>query len=400
GDRGYTTIYDPHQSGRKSAGELLKSFIQRSRYDPAREPGPRRTLTEEEKTVARAKFTSDILPREPAIGPESTGFVARSHSHLDPGVAVITSCVGLPTKLVKNPDEICIHTFQEPMGFRFPISTGSDYQGMSSEYVQRTMDVFDLEQGRVRTIERGSGGRHGGDLGHWDGIQMPGGIDERCWRIMEACQYFATKLGVPVEIEGLVDHRPVGTNVSLFQLTKSHLLESVLTQVEANPSQCLLYEQHGAIGSIAFTGDVILYADNGIRGESGERRLRELLAQTQGKDVLLVTRSFRDDLIAEGLRNYATFDKVEGIVGEHIRKSFVGWTAVHAIGYMTSQLHRRRREGHNVCCVMSESSLGRAMVDLPKDTDRIVYDQKNQIVLLRNARVEAARGEFQIYLVK
>jgi hypothetical protein len=342
------------------------------------------------------KFLKD-QPINPVIGANNTSFTARSHSHIDPNEGVINACIGLTTKLVNNPDEICI--FRDNA---FPISTGNSYTSQSQRYVQNNMDVFDIETEEISETDCNTS-TDSRNVEFFDNLPIPAGMKKTKRHLRNVTEHFSEKFDVPVELEGCVKRGVIEdeNKVYIYQLTKSHLLEEVIKELTEVPEERKFYEsEYGTVGAVKFSGDLVLYS--GYEEESKEQ-FKKILTKYKdsNKEIMFVASDFEDELMDEfNLKNYVNIDSQYGVCRKLGYDTGGGYTSVHVYGYLISELHRRKLKGDNACCIVDDEfsfyDLKNKEID-DKFSDRRTVDEDNQIITLENVTFEVAKGDAQIY---
>lgn len=374
-----------------SISEQLKEFVERRRHS-ATHPNYSQNEVPIDKSRVYLEFIIDNIPRNPVIGHNTVAFMSRSHSYMDPSTAAINTCFGLATKLVNNPDEICIIPYREPMGIGIPISTGNDYRVTSQQYYQGEMDVFDVEKRKIVTIPFS---RSEEMLDNINGGSVPFAIHDYAIDIFDATLHFSKKFGVPVELEGAITSHP--ETVHIFQLTKYPPMdEQLLKLTTVDPARIVLSEEYKAFGSMRFVGDII-YTDE-LSGNHGLEKVIES-ARQQGNNVLLMADNFADELRERyGINDYVRIsseDAVMHLLGRH--RNYGGFIMAHVFGFLNVELYQRRRNGHNVSCVLTEQGFEDIAGKVQGFGPRAEVLPESRVITLKNAVFESAGGSFQVY---
>jgi hypothetical protein len=333
--------------------------------------------TAEEKRDAKITFTVGGKPTRPVAGRSAVGFMARSHSHADPGDAIITACYGLPTKLVRDSSGFIAIPHNDEDGFKEPINIGKNYWDNRDGYDQATADVFDLDGSRV-ICSRGFS-RHEEPLNPVIGEvcqRVPYGIKEHAQPLVDAVRYLSAKHGVPVEIEGMTT--TMGSALSIFQLTRSRLLPNVLDRLSDVAPELLILRGEGVVGSAYLQGDIVL----GARAHSDR--------------AIVMLERFDDAAIDSAAAYVVAMDENDALNGKAPRGKYSVWSTQHFPAFLTEQVYRRSEKEKNGIAIM-DGGLLEALAQMPLGAHEGRRSVIDGVPVLHDVVIEAARGEYQIY---
>ena len=366
--------------------EMLKNQVGRLRRYFVQEAKGKGAL---EEYQIRLEFSVNSIPSNPVIGSTNVSFISRSHSYIDPNKGIINACWGLASKLVTKPDEVCIVEYSEA-GLDFLVGTGNNWASDSLLYRQGKADVFDIEKKRITQVSTSLLGEEFCHL-----ITSPHGIEDHAENIGVLTNHFSRKHGVPIELEGAWIMHDDET-FYVFQRTKSYLLEDVIKELShVENSRLVLSYPDSALGSINFKGNVVFYDPEKI--EKGRLELVIATSRAYGSKVLLVATEFPDEILKKIKVDYVRMSS-EQEVQNKLGFTKVKRTAAHVLGYLTSQLHKRRLRGENTCCVLQPFDLN----DLATRNFGLYNPLRrdfNGAVEFKDVAVEATRGAFQIYFI-
>jgi hypothetical protein len=383
------TLFDPREPER-SYHDFVEDHLY-MRQEP-RKPAIVQLMVGEVQNYAALRYEKGSRP---VIGYNNTSFTSRSHSHIDTGLGVINVCYGLTTRLVRDANEAVLLPFRRCDGlspkyqaerfseFTTPILLGHDYRGHSliQSHGQSVCDLYDIASRAIITDSCDDEGDIA-EIKHapWT-VQK--GISEYADGIRALTEYFSSKFSVPVELEGCV-HNDI---MYLYQLTKSHHLPDVIERLTPiSPEQRIL--ESNTIGSITFRGDLMLCCD-------------EAPAQPTLPGTLPCTAEFDDKLVnALKEKNYIAMSTIEGICSSLGHDRGYGFIATHALGYINSQLHKRRLKGHKACHFLKEPWFhGFATADLGEYSSRRIVDEARRTITYKGVGVEACASRGQIYFL-
>ncbi|MBI2651850.1 hypothetical protein HYX00_00150 [Candidatus Woesearchaeota archaeon] len=343
------------------------------------------------KNQVQLELSVDAIKSNPVIGSTNVSFTSRSHSYLDPNEGIINACWGLASKLVKNPDEVCIVGFSgDSIGM--PIGTGNNWALDRFYYRQRQADIYDIKKKSVTQVDTSLLGEQVSPLF----ADCPSGLEDHAENIAELTCHFSRKHSVPIELEGAWIWND-DEIFYVFQRTKSYLLEDVIKKLSpVENSRLVLSYPYSALGSINFKGNVVFYDPEKIDKE----RLELVIATSRyyGSKVLLVATEFPDELLKKIKVDYVRMSSEEEVNNELGIPAIIKRTSAHALGYLTSQLHKRRLKGENACCLLQSFSLDELAT---KDFGR--YNSRRRdfkgTVEFKDVSVEATKGAFQMYFI-
>jgi hypothetical protein len=345
------------------------------------------------------------------IGATNTGLTCLSHSRDYPKDGVINACLGLTSKLVQNPDEISIVYFRldeyEYEDQRFisgqispPKNTGNTYTDDSQRYVQEEVEVFDIETQQVIPVNLINKRM----TEFYDGSSMPAGLAWNSLKLAKLAYYFSKELeGCKVEFEAASDWRPSsrGGKLSIFQLTELPILDNVIDEITVVPEErVVVCEDEFNIGSIQFSGDVILYEPSSNKGDI-KRKIDSY--NSQEREFLLATDRFRDDLLENTTqKNYIIMGTgLDVAINLGYHGDQMSNRSLHIFGAIETQLHKRTVIGDDKACFIPENLREIIHSLTEKDfgtyAERVEIDEDNQIAVLKDVTVEVVGGKYQMF---
>lgn len=384
GQRDYCTMFSiyeaPYFGDKKfTHADVVREYVEHTRKNFEKDPLKNGVVLE---------FISNNIPKEPYMGEWLSGFTARSQAFVDPNVKVMNSCYGLTTRLVNGTDEFSL-LLGGARGWRVPVSTGNDYKRTSQRYFQKFMDVFDLDKEKIVQIYN-----ENNYTSYLNSVQVPFGIGEQAEKIFDILTFFENINKEPIELEGSATEE----NLYIYQLTSTCALENIISNLSVVGSERIVMHNSGSsYGSINFKGDVLVHQSQNYLKNNVKKIVDDYVKE--GKDFLYISNVFADDILKDvPNKKYVCMGNEEQITRNIGYSAGGGYTAIHAIGHLVTQLYERIQKGDKVVSVLKSLTSLNCEGKVSKKYSKRVKEVKNaDLLIFEDMRFESTKGASQLY---